>query len=514
MPLSLLWQIFFSSSSSSPSVVVVLVAAVVRILVEKEIQMDRSMAVTMNGGSDNNRLLWQGQFTTTRPCRRDIVRPKNLRGRYCRNRYVQCGVMKKESDDPMEYTSSYLGWAASAGVVSPKVTQDMIGNVRGMVALDRIDAGEVFVSLPRVAALVVDPLEKCPCPDFVEMGYYKKAPWYVKMAILLLSERAKGRESRVYGYIEQLPLSIDTPVRWNEEELRELQNGNLQKGVVRQREEWKKIYKELAAATKGLKGEVFVTKEKVFWALENVRSRSFSGPYAGSPLKERLTMAALLAGGGLGYALVTKIPLESIANAAVAAAAFNLVYDIILSSKLKWYAMCPIIDSLNHSGKVDSSIEYEYFKDKFVVSTSSPYEPGEEVFITYGAKTNDQLLQYYGFVEKNNPHDLYSLVIDVAGTQVPVSIKPNGQLSKESIDAMNTEDLKNNVEGKISEVIKGALRLSISRELDEKATSLKDDLKLMESPGMIRSDRQALALRFRISQKEILQKALAVCRKN
>lgn len=95
-----------------------------------------------------------------------------------------------------------------------------------------------------------------------------------------------------------------------------------------------------------------------------------------------------------------------------------------------------------------------------------------------------------------------------------MSIKPNGQLSKESIDAMNTEDLKNNVEGKISEVIKGALRLSISRELDEKATSLKDDLKLMESPGMIRSDRQALALRFRISQKEILQKALAVCRKN
>lgn len=45
----------------------------------------------------------------------------------------------------------------------------------------------------------------------------------MKMAVLLLWERSRGRASPVWGYIEQLPSSIDTPVRWSEAELAELQ---------------------------------------------------------------------------------------------------------------------------------------------------------------------------------------------------------------------------------------------------------------------------------------------------
>lgn len=54
-------------------------------------------------------------------------------------------------------------------------------------------------------------------------AFYKDAPWFVKMAVLLLWERQKGRASPVWGYCEQLPASIDTPVRWSEAELAELQ---------------------------------------------------------------------------------------------------------------------------------------------------------------------------------------------------------------------------------------------------------------------------------------------------
>lgn len=45
----------------------------------------------------------------------------------------------------------------------------------------------------------------------------------MKMAVLLLWERSRGRASPVWGYVEQLPSSIDTPVRWDEAELAELQ---------------------------------------------------------------------------------------------------------------------------------------------------------------------------------------------------------------------------------------------------------------------------------------------------
>ena len=43
------------------------------------------------------------------------------------------------------------------------------------------------------------------------------------MALLLLWEKRKGRRSALWGYIAQLPVSVDLPVRWAPEELAELQ---------------------------------------------------------------------------------------------------------------------------------------------------------------------------------------------------------------------------------------------------------------------------------------------------
>ena len=39
-------------------------------------------------------------------------------------------------------------------------------------------------------------------------------------------------------------------------------------------------------------------------------------------------------------------------NGAIAAVLFNIIYDTILSQKLKWYALCPVIDSMNHRSSV------------------------------------------------------------------------------------------------------------------------------------------------------------------
>ena len=40
-------------------------------------------------------------------------------------------------------------------------------------------------------------------------------------------------------------------------------------------------------------------------------------------------------------------------NGAIAAALFNLIYDYLLSQRVKWYAMCPWLDLLNHRGTVE-----------------------------------------------------------------------------------------------------------------------------------------------------------------
>ena len=54
-------------------------------------------------------------------------------------------------------------------------------------------------------------------------------------------------------------------------------------------------------------------------------------------------MAALV------YTQVAHIPIEQILNGAIAAVLFNIIYDLVLSSKLRWYALASVIDSINHS---------------------------------------------------------------------------------------------------------------------------------------------------------------------
>jgi len=409
-----------------------------------------------------------------------------------------------------------LDWAKEEGVSAPKVAQGMINGRRGLIALDSISEDEIFVGVPRSLALVVDPLERCPCKEFISQSVYQKFPWDAKMATLLLCEKRKGKDSRLYPYINQLP-TIDTPVRWSESEIDELQSPSMKDIVLKQKQEWQEYYNEFRQACKG-KDNDKESWDDFLWAMESVRSRTFSGPYAGSSLKERISMAAFLGVGGLLYAFIAHIPLQSIGNAAIAAASFNLMYDLILSSRLKWYGMCPVIDGINHCGKITSDIQYEYFTNKFALTTNRSYKAGDELFISY-KKANSLFVQYYGFVEEENPDDIYKLDVDIAGCPRTLSLQYDGQLAQSSLDELSKdEELKVNVEkldsgeSKLSTVVRESLISALEREISNKATTLADDMRLLKNPGMIKDERMELGVKFRISQKKILERALkAAC---
>lgn len=62
----------------------------------------------------------------------------------------------------------------------------------------------------------------------------------------------------------------------------------------------------------------------------------------------------------------------------------------------------------NHvSSNESGDVAFEYFGDSYSLTMKRGVQEGSEVFISYGARSNDQLLQYYGFVETDNPHDVY-----------------------------------------------------------------------------------------------------------
>lgn len=316
---------------------------------------------------------------------------------------VYCARAVQSQSTTPQLDQEFQAWWQSADIKADALVPAEFADLRGMAATTAINTGDSIVTLPRTAALLVTPKMKCPFPESIDQAYWAKSQWFEKMALMLLHERQKGKSSVVSGYIEQLPSEFDTLLHWSSEELQLLMYPPLIQQVQQQKQSWHNHYKNVqAASTDNPMGE-----DDLVWALECVRSRAFSGPYSGPPVKDRAKLVLPFVLAALAYTQVAHLPLEQILNGAIAAVLFNIIYDTLLSRKLRWFALCPVIDSMNHQSTSTNEVAYEYFGNRFSVTAERNYKQGEQVFITYGQQSNDKLLQYYGFVEPKNPADVY-----------------------------------------------------------------------------------------------------------
>jgi Rubisco LSMT substrate-binding len=71
-----------------------------------------------------------------------------------------------------------------------------------------------------------------------------------------------------------------------------------------------------------------------------------------------------------------------------------------------------MIDMANHQSTANAEVAFEFFGNSYSLALS--YAPSsdtsnkqQQLYISYGPRSNDQLLQYYGFIERDNPHDVY-----------------------------------------------------------------------------------------------------------
>ncbi|CAH9072856.1 unnamed protein product [Cuscuta epithymum] len=78
-------------------------------------------------------------------------------------------------------------------------------------------------------------------------------------------------------------------------------------------------------------------------------------------------------------------------------------------------ALVPWADMLNHSCQVEAFLDYDKSSRGVVFRTDRAYEPGEQIFISYGKKSNGELLLSYGFVprEGTNPNDAVELLVSI-----------------------------------------------------------------------------------------------------
>ncbi|KAF2488857.1 SET domain-containing protein [Lophium mytilinum] len=90
------------------------------------------------------------------------------------------------------------------------------------------------------------------------------------------------------------------------------------------------------------------------------------------------------------------------------------------------YAMCPFLDYFNHA---DQGCEPKYDTKGYTVTTNRDYKAGEEIYVSYGAHTNDFLLVEYGFILSTNAADtttLDHLLIPQLSSSATSTLKEDG----------------------------------------------------------------------------------------
>ncbi|KAF3645839.1 hypothetical protein FXO38_19456 [Capsicum annuum] len=97
-------------------------------------------------------------------------------------------------------------------------------------------------------------------------------------------------------------------------------------------------------------------------------------------------------------------------------------------------ALVPWADMLNHNCEVKTFLDYDRSSQGIVFTTDRAYLPGEQVFISYGRKSNGELLLSYGFVprEGTNPSD---------SVEVSMSLKKSDKCYKEKVEALKKHGL-------------------------------------------------------------------------
>lgn len=64
--------------------------------------------------------------------------------------------------------------------------------------------------------------------------------------------------------------------------------------------------------------------------------------------------------------------------------------------------LVPLADMLNHKvGNGEGGMNFD--NSRFIINATTTYAPGEQVYDSYGPKTNFQLLSEYGFLPETNP---------------------------------------------------------------------------------------------------------------
>ncbi|KAF5174967.1 ribulose-1,5 bisphosphate carboxylase/oxygenase large subunit N-methyltransferase protein [Thalictrum thalictroides] len=287
--------------------------------------------------------------------------------------------------DSLENASALQKWLSEAGLPPQKMNLQRVEvGERGLVALKNIRKGENLLFIP--PSLVISADSEWSSPEAGQVLKRNSVPDWPFLATYLISEASFMKSSRWSSYISALPRQPYSLLYWTRSEL----DKYLVASQIRER------------------------------AIERVND--VAGTY--NDLRLRI------------FSKYPHLFPEEVFNMETFKWSFGILFSrlVRLPSMDGRVALVPWADMLNHSCEVETFLDYDKSSKGIVFTTDRPYQPGEQVFISYGKKSNGELLLSYGFVPKEgtNPSD---------SVELSLSLNKSDKCYKEKSEALRKHSL-------------------------------------------------------------------------
>ncbi|CAA7050960.1 unnamed protein product [Microthlaspi erraticum] len=287
--------------------------------------------------------------------------------------------------DSVENATSLQKWLSDSGLPPQKMSIDRVDvGERGLVASQNLRKGEKLLFVP--PSLVISADSKWTDAEAGEVMKRYDVPDWPLLATYLISEASLKNSSRWFNYISALPRQPYSLLYWTRTEL----DMYLEASQIRER--------------------AIERITNVVGTYEDLRSRIFSKHPQLFP-KEVFNDETFKWSFGILFSRLVRLP-----------------------SMDGRFALVPWADMLNHNCEVETYLDYDKSSKGVVFTADRPYQPGEQVFISYGNKSNGELLLSYGFVprEGTNPSDSVELAL---------SLRKTDECYKEKLDALKKHGL-------------------------------------------------------------------------
>jgi len=309
---------------------------------------------------------------------RAVARATRRRFGITRRARVMMSAANARADESRDATalSALASWCAMRGVGVRALAA--VTDARGGAGLEcarGVRAGEVVAAAPLRSGIVDDADGH---PERAR-GVMANAPWGVRLACRLLQEIKAGEASEYAAYVRTLPRRVEaSPARYDEAAIEEVQYPPAMSEIREMQAAIRKWHEKLQKEAPEALGDAVFDYDAFADAVSVVHSRTYG-----------------------------------IASADDNAGLFR--------------ALLPLVDMLNHGGDIVTGLEkdeatgevtevltaatdnvaWSELDDDGVVRFAATRDiaEGEEALMSYGERSNDHFLIYYGFAPDNNPHD-------------------------------------------------------------------------------------------------------------